>query len=144
MLLDFMAESPAAEEFDESVFQNYDKIDFERQWYHLRTKIGNLLSLTPEMMEGIPSSTTDIATESILLGMIPVETGDELYRQLLRAFMDSLDNDIDRKILYLRDQGATQEEIAAALGYANHSAVAKRMKKLKEQFHAFMDKLRGK
>ena len=144
MLLDFMAQSPAAEDFDESVFQNHDKIDFERRWYHLRTKIGNLLSLTSEMMEEIPSSTTDIATESIHLGMIPAETEDELYRQLLQAFMDSLDNDIDRKILYLRDQGATQEEIAAALGYANHSAVAKRMKKLKEQFHAFMDKLRGK
>jgi hypothetical protein len=139
-----MAGSPAAEDFDESVFQNYDKIDFDRQWNHLRTKVGRLLSLTPEIMEEIPSSTTDIATESIHLGMIPVETEAELYRQLLQAFMDSLDNDIDRKILYLRDQGATQEEIAAALGYANHSAVAKRMKKLKEQFHAFMDKLRGK
>lgn len=144
MLMDFMAETPAAEDFDESVFQNHDKIDFERRWYHLRTKIGNLLSLTPEMMEEMPSSSTDIATESIHLGMIPVETGDELYRQLLRAFMDSLDNDIDRKILYLRDQGATQEEIAIALGYANHSAVAKRMKRLKEKFHMFMDKLQGK
>ena len=144
MLMDFMAETPAAEDFDESVFQNHDKFDFERRWYHLRTKIGNLLSLTPEMMEEMPSSSTDIATESIHLGMIPVESVDELYRQLLRAFMDSLDNDIDRKILYLRDQGATQEEIAIALGYANHSAVAKRMKRLKEKFHMFMDKLQGK
>lgn len=144
VLLDFMAESPAAEDFDESIFQNYDKIDFERQWYHLRTKIGNLLSLTPEMMEEIPSSTTDIATESIHLGMIPVETEDELYRQLLQAFIDSLDDDIDRQIIFLRDQGSTQEEIAAALGYANHSAVAKRMKRLKEKFHAFMDALQGK
>ena len=143
MLLDFMAQSPAAEDFDESVFQNHDKIDFERQWYHLRTKIGNLLSLTPEMMEETPENISDMATEAIDLGMTSVITTEELYRQLLQAFMDSLDNDIDRKILYLRDQGATQEEIAAALGYANHSAVAKRMKKLKEQFHAFMDALQG-
>lgn len=144
MLLGFMAESPAAEDFDESVFQNYDKIDFERQWYHLRTKIGNLLSLTPEMMEETPEDITDTATEAIDLGMTPVKTTEELYRQLLRTFIDSVDDDIDQKILYLRDQGATQEEIAIVLGYANHSAVAKRMKKLKEQFHAFMDKLRGK
>lgn len=144
MLLDFMAQSPAAEDFDESVFQNYDKIDFDRQWNHLRTKVGRLLSLTPEMMEEAPEDLSDTATEAIDLGMTPVKTTEALYRQLLQAFMDSLDNDIDRKILYLRDQGATQEEIAAALGYANHSAVAKRIKKLKEQFHAFMDKLRGK
>ena len=65
MLLDFMAQSPTAEDFDESVFQNYDKIDFERQWYHLRTKIGNLLSLTPEMMEETPEDISDMATEAI-------------------------------------------------------------------------------
>ena len=144
MLLDFMADSPAAEDFDESVFQNYDKIDFERQWYHLRTKIGNLLSLTPEMMEETPEDISDMATEAINLGMTPVKTTEEVYHQLLRAFIDSVDDDIDRQILYLRDQGATQEEIATALGYANHSAVAKRMKRLKEKFYAFMDKLHGK
>ena len=142
-LLDFMAQSPAAEDFDESVFQNHDKIDFERRWYHLRTKIGNLLSLTPEMMEEAPEDLSDTATEAIDLGMTPVKTTEALYRQLLRAFIDSLDDDIDRQIIFLRDQGATQEEIATALGYANHSAVAKRMKKLKEQFHAFMDALQG-
>lgn len=144
MLLDFMADSPATEDFDEGIFQNHDKIDFERQWYHLRTKIGNLLSLTPEMMEETPEDISDMATEAIDLGMTPVKTTEEVYRQLLRAFIDSLDDDIDRQIIFLRDQGATQEEIAAALGYANHSAVAKRMKRLKEKFHVFMDKLHGK
>lgn len=144
MLMDFMAETPAAEDFDESVFQNYDKIDFERQWYHLRTKIGNLLSLTPEMMEETPEDISDMATEAIDLGMPPAKTTEELYRQLLRAFIDSLDDDIDRQIICLCDQGATQEEIAAALGYANHSAVAKRMKRLKKKFQTFMDSLQGK
>ena len=144
MLLDFMAQSPAAEDFDESVFQNHDKIDFERQWYHLRTKIGNLLSLTPEMMEETPENISDMATEAIDIGMTPVKTTEEVYRQLLQSFIASIDDDVDRQIIFLRDQGAPQEEIAAALGYANHSAVAKRMKKLKEQLHAFMDKLHGK
>ena len=38
------------EDFNNDVMNNYDKIDFDRRWYHLRTKLGAPLSLD-ELLE---------------------------------------------------------------------------------------------
>ena len=40
----------------------------------------------------------------------------------------------DKSILLMRMDGKTQQEIADYLGYKNHSAVTKRIKKLKDLF----------
>ena len=41
----FTKDTPAHEDFNEKILLNYDKINFERQWDHLRTRIGRLLEL---------------------------------------------------------------------------------------------------
>ena len=49
------------------------------------------------------------------------------------TFWSSLSED-DKIILLMKMDGKTQQEIADHLGYKNHSAVTKRIKKLKELF----------
>ena len=52
-------------------------------------------------------------------------------------------SDIDLKILELRAQGLTQQEIAKEVGYKVPSAVSKRIEKIAEQFEAFVGKEYG-
>ena len=73
----------------------------------------------------------------------PVATAEEMERLLLMAFINSLDNEIDREIMYRRSDGATQKEIAMTLGYANHTPVTKRLKRLEKEFDAFIKKKKG-
>ena len=134
----YLSQNGAHEDFDEDVYENYNKISFYRKWDHLRTKIGKPLPLTQELQENIPAASGQLTTESIDLGLVPADTGEEVYHNLLNAFIDTLDNDVDRQIMYMRADGKTQSEIAEALGYANHSTVTKRLQRLKKQFHIFM------
>ncbi|MBO5322515.1 MAG: hypothetical protein J6A88_00220 [Oscillospiraceae bacterium] len=138
-LTEFLSRNGAHEDFDEDVYRNHDKIDFHRRWDHLRSKVGEMLSLTPAMLEELPSSVATIATDSVDMNFPVAETNDELYLQLLNAFIASLKNETDRQIISLRADGKTQQEIAAALGFADHSAISKRLNRLKQDFYAFMD-----
>ena len=134
----YLSKNGAHEDFDEDVYENYNKISFYRKWDHLRTKIGKPLPLTQELQENIPAASGQLVTESIDLGLVPADTGEEVYQNLLNAFINSLNDEIDREIMYMRADGKTQTEIAAALGFANHSTVTKRLQRLKKQFHIFM------
>lgn len=138
-LTEFLSRNGAHEDFDEDVYKNHDKIDFHRRWDHLRTKVGEMLSLTPAILEELPSSVATIATDSVDMNFPVAETNDELYLQLLAAFIASLKDGTDRQIIALRADGKTQTEIAAALGFADHSAISKRLNRLKQDFYAFME-----
>ena len=46
-LAEFLPRNGAHEDFDEDVYKNHDKIDFYRRWDHLRTKVGEMLPITP-------------------------------------------------------------------------------------------------
>ena len=50
---------------------------------------------------------------------------------------------VDLKILELRAQGYTQQEIAKEVGYKVPSAVSKRIEKIAEQFETFVGKEYG-
>ena len=138
-LTEFLSRNGAHEDFDEDVYENHDKIDFYRRWDHLRTKVGEMLSLTPPILEELPSSVATIATDSVDMNFSVAETNDELYLQLLNAFIASLKSETDRQIISLRADGKTQQEIAAALGFADHSAISKRLNRLKQDFYAFFN-----
>ena len=134
----YLSKNGAHEDFDEDVHENYNKISFYRKWDHLRTKIGKPVPLTQELMETIPATSGQLTTESIDLGLVIADTSEEVYHNLLNAFIDTLDNDVDRQIMYMRADGKTQSEIAEALGYANHTPVTKRLQRLKQQYQLFM------
>ena len=137
-LYKYLSKNGAHEDYNETIIKNYNKITFYRKWNHLRTKIGKPVSLTQELMETIPATSRQLTTESIDLGLVIADTSEEVYHNLLNAFIDTLDNDVDRQIMYMRADGKTQSDIAEALGYANHTPVAKRLQRLKQQYQLFM------
>ena len=127
----------AYEDYSPAV-HNPDRINFEKQWTHSDTKLGAPLSLEAleETAKGrdrvergrgffdVPGSTSSAQT-------------DARYEDLRRRFLEMLDG-TDREIFLLTEQGCTQAEIAARLGYKTHSAVTKRKEKMKERFLAFV------
>ena len=121
-ILGVAKKNSAHEDFNPNVAENRDKIDFDRKWNHIRSKLGALLSLD-ELAISNPSALED--------GRSIFETSDEEYETLEKQFLDTL-NGTDREIYLMRKQGCTQAEIAERLGYKSHSAVTKRMEKMKK------------
>lgn len=128
-ILRITKQTPAHEDFSESVKDNRDKIDFERKWDHTRTKTGAMLSLD-ELKKQEASGLTDIPSEEMSLPGDDAET-------IIRLFADTLDGK-DREIFLLRARGKDQKEIADRLGYKSQGAVSKRLNKLEEKFRKFL------
>ena len=126
-LISTVKRNGAHEDFSESVMNNYDKIDFDRKWYHLRTKLGAPLSLD-ELAETTPEALAD--AEAFF------KDNEKEYIILRREFLDTL-NSADREIYIMLENECTQAEIAERLGYKTHSAITKREKKIKQQVKEF-------
>ena len=134
----FTKDTPAHEDFNEKILLNYDKINFERRWDHLRTRIGRLLELDETTAETYRDPNMEKPIYAVDMGLAPVETDEEAYEQLLSAFIATVQNPIDQEILYLRARGWKQKEIAEYLQFKDHTNVCKRLTKLQEQCHAFL------
>ena len=123
----------AHEDFARTANTNYDKVDFNRQWDHTRTRVGKMESLN--QMEDIEHKTPELATEfsdeDPQAHLEMVETIKEFY-----AF---LGDETDIKIFKLKANGYTQKQIAERLGFKTHSAVGKRLKKIEEKRMAFVN-----
>ena len=99
------------------VFRNsLVKKEFMRKWSHSRTSVGAMLSLD-QLMEDTPDS---ITAESA-----PFEE-EIIESQTFEAFVATL-SERDQQILQFKSEGFTLKEIAAKVGYQNHSAVSKRI-----------------
>ncbi len=121
----------AHEDFNDSVCENHDKINFLKRWTHSDTQLGAALSLE-EVME----SDRD-AVENASDFFSPAESTEEAYMELRNGFLATLSED-DRAIFIMRENGKTQKEIAEALGYKTHSAVTKRLQAMREQFEMYI------
>ena len=126
-LVKTVKKNEAHEDFNNDVMNNYDKIDFDRRWYHLRTKLGAPLSLD-ELLEKKPEA---LADADAFFKDIEKE-----YIILRREFLDTL-NGTDREIYIMRENKCTHAEIAERLGYKTHSTITKREKKIKQQLKEF-------
>lgn len=114
-LLELFKKMPAEEDFSNTQ-NNLRKIDFDRKWNHTRAKIKT------ESLEEINEP------------LIADKNYDEAQINLIKnEFWESLDNK-DKQLLTLKMQGHTQSEIAEILNYKTHSAVSKRLEKLKSKF----------
>ena len=120
----------AHEDFNDSVCENHDKINFLKRWTHSDTQLGAALSLE-EVME----SDRD-AVENASDFFSPAESTEEAYAELRNGFLATLSED-DRIIFIMRENGKTQKEIAEALGYKTHSAVTKRLQAMRELFEKY-------
>ncbi len=108
-----------------------DKINFHKKWTHSDTKLGAPLFFS-ELSE---NESTDIEGARNFFGSNP---GMEIKYNFFRdEYAKTLDG-IDREIYYLSEQGYKKKEIAEKLGYKNHSAVSKRMKKINKDFQEFL------
>ena len=122
-------ESAAYEDFNHNKFSNYRSKDFDRKWNHTRSQIrtvslNEMESTVNNEGESTPLQATD-SSVNVEDEVIANLTGDNFWERITE------DN---RALLRMRMNGKTQQEIADALGYKTHSAVTKRLQKLKEMF----------
>lgn len=125
----------AIEDFTPNVYENHDKQDFENKWYHLRTKIGAMLSFEGYVAEHGEDSMLFAADKDTEPDK-SVLSEEELLEKFIAALPDSTDQEIVRMRYYKQ---MTQTEIATALGYQSQSMVAKRMAKIQKKFMAYTD-----
>ena len=119
----------AYEDFNHDKFNNYRSKDFDRKWNHTRSKI-ETVSLNE--MEAVVNDEGGSAPMQVVDKSVNVE--DEVIANLTgNNFWESISED-DRMLLRMRMSDKTQQEIADALGYKTHSAVTKRLQKLKDVF----------
>ena len=137
---------PQLEDFSYTA-DNHAKTDYLRRWNHSRTKIGPMLSLD-EMMENYEKSIKEAKENAEEGTEVPEEVppydrltedehdSDDIFG-VTEQFLHTL-SETDRKIFLLTVAEKKQEEIAAALGYKNNSAVSKRMKKIREEYRRYL------
>jgi hypothetical protein len=117
-------DAPAYEDFNHNKKNNYRAADFDRKWNHTRAKTKSV-SIT-ELEE------TDNGANAI--ACVQTDVADEVLAQITQETFWSVISEEDKELLRLRMEGLTHKEIADALGYKTHSAVTKRLHKLKEIF----------
>lgn len=115
----------AQEDFNPSVKDNHDRIDFERKWDRTRTKLGKMLSFDE----------LDPDDESLAYWDDEPIDEEAAFVDLTQRFLASLDDDTDRDIVVFKLKGKTQSEIAETLCFTQ-GAIAKRLKKIKAKFDA--------
>lgn len=128
-LVQAMKEIPTYEDFNHYNRSNRPGIDFHRKWEHSRAKI-KVTSLD-EMEEAVDDEGeplyAPVADES-------VNVEEQAFSELkVREFWASLNED-EQNLLQLKMDGMTAQEIAAELGLKTHSAVVKRLQKLKKKY----------
>jgi len=116
--------APAYEDFNHDKKNNYRAADFDRKWNHTRTKVETVsmteLENNANARETVADTRVNVAEEAI---------GNIRQDNFWSAISDN-----DKNLLRLRMDGLTHDEIAKELGYKTHSAVTKRLQKLKEKF----------
>ena len=117
--------------------KNIQKRDFMRSWTHSRT----IPTLSLEEIKENGTSISGDALYEIADPSAEFETK-VLDKMQMEDFKKRL-SDIDLKILELRAQGLTQQEIANEVGFKVPSAVSKRIEKLASRFEDFVSKEYG-
>ena len=110
-----------------------DRIDSFRRWNHTRAKNASMLSLE-QMQENTEAN--DGAFEVV---DPRAEFDNDLINDIhLERFAQTLP-ERDRKILELKMQGLTDQEIAEKVGFKSHSAVVKRRQQIAKRFQEYAD-----
>lgn len=125
-------ENPCFEDFDERRY-SWQKADFQKRWYHTRTKHPTTQSVDVLRIHEI----VDGAEAGLFRSNEHAEFENEIDAQIdAERFLQTL-SETDQKILALRLKGKPLEEIAKALGFQTHSAVLKRIRKIGKAYERF-------
>jgi len=119
-------------------FEDFDfrksnqKTDFIRRWYHTRTRhpqisLEGFRETYAENHDGQEWGAPDLS-QDVQEAVVSQATVDQFKATL---------SEKDMAILEMRLQGYTLDEIAAKLGYKNHSGVLKRIRKIGQAYEAF-------
>ena len=117
--------TPAYEDFNHDKYNNHRAEDFDRKWNHTRAKMKTVLMGDLEDEEN--DEPFEVADNS-------VDVANEVFTNIKQDGFWAAISENDKKLLRLRMKGKNQTEIAEELGYKTHSAVTKRLQKLKEIF----------
>lgn len=122
-------DTPAYEDFNHGQLTNYRAMDFDRTWNHTRSKI-----------QAVPFEdvNSDGELQELQVHDVSVDVAADAATSIaFQKFVSSI-SDKDRKLLVMKMEGLTQEEIAKRLGYKTHNAVTKRLQKLQDMFKQHM------
>lgn len=123
-LVQVMKDIPAEEDF--SGKRSRSRIDFFRRWNHSRTKT------QMESLDAIAEKSEDNELPFPAKDNVEAEA---VGRIRVSEFWASL-SDTDKALLELKMSGMTAQEIANELGLKTHSAVVKRLQKLKKKYES--------
>jgi len=115
---------PCEEDFDLEKSHNRRLKNFRRAWYHWRSRHAtfNYGSIVQNTNFSHYDQLMSLSTED--------DTEEEVVASLHgKAFYNTL-SPLDQKIIYLRGKGWTLEQIAEQVGFATHSAVLKRIRRI--------------
>ena len=131
-IIETVKKYPCLEDF--SKWHSNPRRNFERKWYHQRSRFHteSLEKLQQDYAQKNDGSEWDLPDEK------QDYENEVLTNYSFDRFMKSLDEK-DRRMIHLRMSGNTYAEIAKELGYKDHTAVLKRIRKLRPVFRKFMD-----
>ena len=142
-IIEASKETSEDEDFNQAIANNYSKMDHDKAKNHTRTEVGEILSLDAIMDD--PESdfepTVNALDNTADSGDVEIMNYvmDEENQKFINKFLKTLDVE-DCKIFLLREKGHKQADIAMNLGYANHSVISKRLKKIYEKYKEFKKK----
>ena len=113
---------------------NFDSINFHEQWTRCDTLVQEMLSLDAELEKEAENPDAPVTIEQ-------GHEVDYVGQVLINSFCETL-NDIDATIFRMRMDDHTYAQIAEKLGYKNHSAVLKRVKKIAERWTEYMNEIK--
>ena len=105
-------------DYNKNVPNNFRYMDHIRKWEHTEEKVKVMLAPDPN---------------TLLKGTVPPIDEEAISNVLAEKYILSLE-EVDYKIYVRRKLGYTQQEIAEELGFANNSAVSKRLSDMRKRF----------
>ena len=110
----------AAEDFNPYIKPNFRAQDHNKKWYHTDSEV---------QVEYCPDPEAKLRPDQAMVDPERIA----IFNLMVEDYWNTLD-DTEKKIHRLTEYGYTQKEVAEKLGYANNSAVSKRLKTMRAKF----------
>jgi len=131
------------EDFNHFIEENRSRKDFYRKWDHTRTKIGKIFSFS-ELADNedaiVDMEANFVERHGVGYEEDEIADSETWFIKFESLYLSMLD-DVEKQIYESRMKGRTTTVIAKELGYASHSTVVKKLKKMRKKFDEMCAKL---